>query len=166
MRTMEDIAPWVQRHFLQMWLFSMGWVIAVATLTGWRRRRRGLPVFRPRLTGTLFEDQWCSAGRGLLWARNCAWISLLPDKLLTGLHFPFALFFPLRWLAWAGLDNQIDVRDIVSVEKASKLGSECVRVTYRSGSGTESFEIVVTKPDKLLGQLPDAQRQARARGAQ
>lgn len=68
-------------------------------------------------------------------------------------------------LAWAGLDNQIDVRDIVSAAKASKLGSECVRVIYRSGSDTNSFEIAVTKPDRLLGLLPDAQRQARARGS-
>jgi hypothetical protein len=161
MAGVEEIGPWIQRHFLALWLFGMGWVVTVMSFNAWRRRRRGLPVFRPHLTGTLFEDQWCSAGRGLLWARNCAWISLLPQKLVTGLHFPFQLVFPLRWLAWAGLDSQIDVQDIVSAEKTSSFGSEGVRVDYRTGSGTESFEITLSKPDKLLRLLTDARTQTR-----
>ena len=142
-------------------LYFKGWVVAVATLSAWRRRRRGLPVFRPRLAGTLFEDQWCSGGRGLLWARNCAWICLLPQKLVTGLHFPFQLFFPSRLLAWAGLDNEIDVRDIVSTDKERNFGSECVRISYRTTTGTESFQMCVARPDTMLRLLDDAQRQAR-----
>ncbi len=96
-----------------------------------------------------------------MWARNCAWISLLPQKLVTGLHFPFQLFFPSHWLAWAGLDNQIDVRDIVSSDKGTNFGAECVRVTYRTPAGTESFAMSVATPDELLRLLDDARAQAR-----
>jgi hypothetical protein len=158
----DEIAPWLRDHFPQPWLFGVGWVVGVATLSAWRRHRRGLPVFRPRLAGSLFEDHWCSGGRGLMWAENCAWISLLPERLVTGVHFPFQLFLPLRWLAWAGLDNQIDVRDIVSTDKGMHFGSECVRINYQTPSGTASFQIRLAKPDKLLQLLRDVQRRARA----
>lgn len=154
----QEIGPWVQGHFLKIWLLSWGSGVIVAALSAWRRHRRGLPIFRPWLAGALFEDRWCSGGRGLLRVRNCAWISLLPQRVVTGLHFPFHLFFPHRWLAWAGLDNDIDVRDIVSADKSSSFGSELVRITYRTATGTGSFQMLVTDADRMLRLLAQTRR--------
>jgi hypothetical protein len=150
MATMEQLAPWLQTHFVQLWFFSLGWVIVVCVLSAWRRRRRGLPIFRPHFSHAAFEEQWCSGGRGLLWARNCVWISLLPDRLVTGLHFPFHLLFPHRWLVWAGLDNRIALQDVLSAEEATGIAGDCVRISYRGPSGPESFQLVVGKRDRLL----------------
>jgi len=128
MATMDDFTPWFQNHFLQLCLFGFSWVVIVYAVSAWRRRRRGLPILRPQFPDAAFEEQWCSGGRGLLWARNCAWIAVLPDRLVTGLHFPFHLFFPHGWLVWAGLDNQIPLQDVLSADEATGITGESVRI--------------------------------------
>jgi hypothetical protein len=159
---MDTVTPWLERYFLYLWLGGFAWVVVGCSFNAWRRRRRGLPVFRPRFATTLFEEQWCSGGRGLFLARNCVWVAVLSDRLVTGLHFPFNLPFPLRWLAWAGLVTRIAIQDIVALEEANGLLGPSLEISYRTPSGMENLELALPKRDKMLRVLRELRRQPRA----
>jgi hypothetical protein len=145
----ERLGPWLQQNFWVVWLGSL-WLATVVLLLGaiWRRNL-GLPLRRPIFPSPLFEENWRSGGRGLFGVNNCAWVSLLPGHLVTGLHFPFNLGFPRRLLLWAGLDNDFPLADIVAIDKDSFFGREVLRFTYRTPAGESSFWLDVRRPDQL-----------------
>ncbi len=152
----QRLGPWLQENFLVIWLGGL-WLAAVALLAGAiGRRSRGAPIFRPVFSGSLFEENWRSAGRGIVGANNCVWMSLLPDRLVTGLHFPFNLAMPRRLLRWAGLDNDILLGDIVAVENQTFFGRQRLRITYRTPSGESSFSLYLRRPDALREALAAA----------
>jgi hypothetical protein len=134
---LDRLAPWLQQNWSILLVLGLPGVVL-----GWAARsrlKRGLPVFRPAFSSALINENWASGGRGLFSAKNCVWVSLLPERLVTGLHFPFNLSFPGRLLRWAGLDNDIPLTDVVAVEVDSFLLRRRVLVTYRTPSGEGSF---------------------------
>jgi len=143
-----------------MWLFGLGWVVSLMGFGAWRRRRLGLAVFRPAFPGSLVDEDWRSGGRGLFGANNCAWISLLPGRLVTGMHFPFNLAFPRVLMRWAGLDNDIRLTEIVAVDDETFLMRRRLRITYRTPSGESSFWLDLRRPDKLREAIAAARQRA------
>lgn len=145
----ERLGPWLQQNFWVVWLGSL-WVTTVILLAGAiRRRSLGLAIGRPSFPSPLYEENWCTAGRGAVGARGCAWVSLLPGHLVTGLHFPFNLGLPIRLLRWAGLENDIPVADIVALNDETFFGHQRLRLTYRTPAGEASFCLELRQPDKL-----------------
>jgi hypothetical protein len=145
----DRLGPWLQENFLIVWLGGL-WLTTITFLVAAiRRRSRGLPIFRPVFSGALLNENWRSGGHGIVGANNCVWVSLLPDRLVTGLHFPFNLGIPRRLLRWAGLDNDIPLADIITVDNQSFLGRQLLRITYRTPSGDSSFRLDLKRPDAL-----------------
>jgi hypothetical protein len=152
------LGPWLAENFWVIWLGGL-WVTTMTILAGAiGRRSRGSPIFRPRFSGSLFEENWRSGGRGLFGANNCTWVSLLPGRFVTGLHFPFNLLFPSRLLRWAGLDNDIPLRDIVAVDDESSFFQRRLRISYRTPSGEASFWLYLRRPDALREALAVARQ--------
>ncbi|HEY6477986.1 MAG TPA: hypothetical protein VI456_15520 [Polyangia bacterium] len=154
----ERLVPWLQENFWVVWLGGL-WLTIVTMLVGAiRRRSRGSPIFRPAFSGSLFEESWRSGGRGIVGAGNCVWVSLLPDRLVTGLHFPFNLGIPRRVLRWAGLDNDIPLVDVLAVDNQSFFGRQRLQITYRTPSGDSSFSLYLRRPDALREALAAARQ--------
>jgi hypothetical protein len=108
------------------------------------------PLRRPHFPDTLFEENWRSVRRGIVHANLAVWVSLLPDRLVTGVHFPFnVLLFPRRLYRWLGADVDIPLRDIVSMENQSFLWQQGLRITYRTPSGDAWFWLRLRRPDTL-----------------
>lgn len=81
---------------------------------------------------------------GTLWRRSDG----LPIRRPT-FPIPFNVANPRRLLRWAGLDNDIQVADIVAVDNDSFLGRQRLRLTYRTPAGEASFWLELRQPDKL-----------------
>jgi hypothetical protein len=145
----ERLGPWLQENFWVVWLGSL-WLMTVILLAGTiNRRSLGLPLRRPTFQSPLFEENWRSGGRGFFGAGNCAWVSLLPGHLVTGVHFPFNVATPRVLLRWAGLDNDIPVADIIAIDDDTFLGRRRLRFTYRTPPDEPSFWLDLRSPEKL-----------------
>jgi hypothetical protein len=145
----ERFDLWLRENFWLVWLGSLGLTIITLLVGAIRRWSLGLPIRRPIFGGALFEENWRSGGRGLFGVNNCAWVSLVPGHLVTGVHFPFNLAVPRRLLRWAGVDNDIPMADIVAVDNESFFGRQRLRIRYRLPSGESSFWLDLRRPDLL-----------------
>jgi hypothetical protein len=152
----ERFGPWLRENFWLVWLGSLCLTITTLLVGAIRRRSLGLPFRRPVFSGALFEENWRSGGRGLVGVNNCAWVSLLPGHLLTGLHFPFNLAGPRRLLRWAGVDNDIPIADIITVDNERSFGRQRLRIGYRTPSGESWFWLDLRRPDELRGAIAAA----------
>ena len=103
----------------------------------------------PRFPDALFEESWRSARRGIAGFNGCVWVSLRPDRLVTGVHLPFGLLFPRGLRRWAGAEVDLPLRDIVSMEIERFLLQQWLRITYRTPSGEASFSLRLRRPDAL-----------------
>ncbi|HLK88261.1 MAG TPA: hypothetical protein VKZ18_00125 [Polyangia bacterium] len=99
-----------------------------------------------RFPEALFEESWRSARRGIVGFNGCVWVSLLPDRLVTGVHFPFNLLSPRRLYRWVGAAVDIPLRDIVSMESGRFLLQQWLRITYRTITGATSTDPTSTGP--------------------
>jgi hypothetical protein len=104
---------------------------------------------RPSFPDALYQENWRSGGRGIVGANGCVWVSLLPGRLVTGVHFPLNLTLPRRLLRWAGLDNDLPLCDVVAIEEESFLLQRRLRIRYRTPSGETSFWLRLHRPDAL-----------------
>jgi hypothetical protein len=104
---------------------------------------------RPHFPNALFDESWRSARRGIFGFNGCVWVSLLPDRLVTGVHFPFNLMFPAPLFRWVGAGVDIPLGDIVSMESESSLLQQGLRITYRTPAGESSFWLRLRRPDAL-----------------
>lgn len=82
-------------------------------------------------------------------ANGCVWVSLLPDRLVTGVHFPINLTLPGALLRWAGLANDIPLGEVVGMEDETFLLQRRLRISYRTPSGAASFWLRLRRPDAL-----------------
>ena len=106
-------------------------------------------VRRPSFPDALFEENWRSGGRGIVAANGCVWVSLLPDRLVTGVHFPINLTLPGGLLRWAGLANDVPLADVLGMENETFLWQRRLRITRRTPSGQASFWLKLRRPDAL-----------------
>jgi hypothetical protein len=97
----------------------------------------------------LYEENWRSARRGIVGFDGCVWVSLLPGRLVTGVHFPFNLLAPHALYRRVGAEVDIPLRDIVSMENQSFLWQQGLRITYRTPSGDAWFWLRLRRPDTL-----------------
>ncbi|HEY4393184.1 MAG TPA: hypothetical protein VGP64_03935 [Polyangia bacterium] len=105
---------------------------------------------RPHFPEALFEESWRSVRRGIVHANLIVWVSLLPDRLVTGVHLPFnVLLFPRRLYRWLGAEVDIPLPDIVSMENETFLLQQWLRITYRTPTGEASFGLHLHRPDAL-----------------
>jgi hypothetical protein len=135
--------------FLGVWLIAVLSVIGAASATAFDRRRRGEPVLRPRFPTAVFEEAWCSIGRRPFVTANCVWVALLPDRLITGLHFPFQLLAPRRIVESMELEVHVPIVDIVSSERLDARGHTGLRIGYRTTAGVRYVELWVRDRERL-----------------
>jgi hypothetical protein len=107
------------------------------------------PLRRPTFPDALYEENWRSVRRGLVGFNGCVWVSLLPKRLVVGLHFPFNLLIPRGLLRWAGVDNDIPLADVVSMQNETFVLQQGLRITYRTRSSQASFWLRLHRPDAL-----------------
>ena len=126
------------------------------TLMVVRRRRSGLPMFRPDLPDALFLEVRRS-GRSLRTfftriggARNCLWVAVSGGEFMTGLHFPFSVVGER-----SDLEHRVSLADVVSAERRASLsGRQGVAITFRHPGGPDKVvEVDVVDPDKLIAAL-------------
>ena len=161
----DRLGPWLQENFWVVWLGSLSLSTITFLIAALWRRSRGLPLRRPVFTGSLFEENWRSGGRGIVGASNCAWVSLLPDRLVTGLHFPFNLGVPRRLSRWAGLDIEVPLADVIAVDNESSSGRQRLRITYRSPSGESFFWLDLRDPEGLRAAIAAVRAASPPRGS-
>ena len=144
-------------HVLTASLVALPWAVLVLASVQ-IRRRRGQPILRPAFPDALYTERWAS-GRSLRnvvtrfgGASGCLWVTVTPDALHVGLHFPFNLAFLGEFYR---LEHRVDVRDIRAVEASrSLLGRRTVRVRFARPDGVEeTIELQVTDPDRLAAAL-------------
>lgn len=111
-----------------LFLFVVGYVIAVIGVSIVYRIRQKKFIFRPKFANALFNENWRS-GRSLRsfitrigGANNCLWVTIANETLFVGPHFPFDLMFLPEIY---GLDYQVPAAQIVAVERRE--------VWYRKG---------------------------------
>ena len=107
------------------------------------------PLRRPTFPDAIYEENWRSARRGMVGFNGCVWVSLLPGRLVTGLHLPFNLLVPRSLARWVGADNDIPLADVVSMENEAFILQHGLRVTYRTLSSQASFWLRLHRPDAL-----------------
>jgi hypothetical protein len=103
----------------------------------------------PRFPDALFEESWRSVRRGIVGFNGCVWVCLRPDRLVTGVHFPFNLMSPRSLFRWVGAAVEIPLRDILSMETETSMLQQGLRITYRTPTGEAWFWLRLRRPDAL-----------------
>ncbi len=134
---MRQITPVLEKYFPWLLVAAVAWVLLFLSLRAFARRRRGEPVFRPDIPGTVFLETWASGGRSALaWARNCVWVAVTQDALHIGMHFPFNLAIPRSWSRFFAHDLTIPLSSIVGTEKPDGfMEGSSLEVKFREGNG-------------------------------
>ncbi len=136
-----------KEHFFLVYFICVGWVIGLAILSVFFRKRKRKPIFRPEFPNSRFSERWRS-GRSFksVWtrlggAKNCLWITVTDDELWLCPHFPFNLgFLP----EMGGLECRIPGINILSVERKQTLLGSTVLIRFRNANGIEeAFEVNV-----------------------
>jgi hypothetical protein len=112
------------------------------------RRRRGEPVGKPTFQDVRFEETWAS-GRAGWWAgaNGCLWITVDPDILHFGPHFPWRILFTRRAWRRMGLEADVPLADIQKVEDRA---FRWLAVTYAvAGGESRRVKLKVREPAAL-----------------
>jgi hypothetical protein len=158
------LRAWVEHNFWLAFGLACAALVLAAVIQGLVRRRRGLPVLRPKDERQIFSQDWTTASRTMLGTgRKCCWVSLTPEALTVGLHFPFSVLLPLWMGRIFGPETKLALREIVHVKADEHpLVGSVVAVAWREGGVPRTLSVSVRQPDAFIQKVTTA---ARAVGA-
>jgi hypothetical protein len=151
-RLIEQHLPWVLA-------FAIGWPVLGSLVIALLRRRDGLPVFRPERAAAILTETWTSTLR----VNNGVWVTVTPDALELGLHFPFSVSMPTWISRRLGSEARVPLERITAIApRRHVLRGELVHVEYREDGRPRELAFRVRQPAAFVEKLRAA---ARARGA-
>ncbi|HWA24105.1 MAG TPA: hypothetical protein VG734_00415 [Lacunisphaera sp.] len=142
----QEWTKFVDAHFQQIWLLTLGWVIGSFTFKYFRHRSKGRFFDDPSAGALLYSENFAS-GRSLKsWrtrfggASNCLKIMITADRLFVRPIFPFLILGPD-----IDLVHSIPLGSIESATPQRGAFQSALRIKFRSTDSTTSEIDIMSK---------------------